>query len=63
MFGNKDKKAHDASAAQAALDRLLALPVSELAANSLTKQGPRVSGSVMSLLGPAQEGLQALERG
>jgi hypothetical protein len=32
-----------------------------LAANFLTKQGPRASGNVRSLLGAAQEGLQALE--
>jgi hypothetical protein len=86
MFGNKEKKAAEAAAAKAALDRLLALPVTELAAeilpafkpgvasgsagrvnallaaNFLTKQGPRVGGNVKSLLGPAQEGLQALER-
>jgi hypothetical protein len=86
VFGNKEKKAQDAVAAQAALDRLLALPVTDLAveilpafapgavlgsggrvnatlaANFLTKQGPRVSGSIKSMLGPAQEGLQALDR-
>ena len=34
-----------------------------LAANFLSKQGPRVSGGVKTLLGPAQAGLQALEHG
>jgi hypothetical protein len=85
LFGNKQKKAEHDAAAQAALDRLLELPVLDLAAeilpafnsgavsgsggrvnallaaNFLTKQGPRVSGNVRSLLGPAREGLQALE--